>query len=194
MPSSNHRRKTPISHTENRTMVILLKHLKATCFLAAASTILLATGCNTQTETDAAHSQAEITETSSLMHTQEASGARAECTFYADQFDGPTLSTLGTSTLDLVLADSHSCNPLVVYMAVPEDQYAQDRRLAIGRYLEDRGGLKAEQIEFRSGPNPDTFHAVDTQLGYYPKTDTAIDMGGGSPSASSSSSSSSTGH
>ncbi len=173
-------------------MVILLKHLKATCFLAAASTILLATGC-TQSENDAAHSQAEITETNRLMHTQEVSGARAECTFYADQFDGPTLSTLGTSTLDLALADSHSCNPLVIYMAVPEDQYAQDRRLAIGRYLEDRGGLKAEQIEFRSGPNPDTYHPVDVQLGYYSKTDTAADQGGGS-SSSSSSSSSSTGH
>src|SRR5208337_1828828 len=101
MRSSNPCRKTPISPTENRTMVIL-KHLKATCVLAAASTILLATGCQT-TETDAAHSQAEIAETSRLMHTQEASGARAECTLYPDQFDGPTLSTLGTSTLDLVL-------------------------------------------------------------------------------------------
>jgi hypothetical protein len=166
------------------------KHLKATCILAAASTILLATGCNT--EMDTAHSQAEITETTRLLHTQEASGARAECTLYPDQFDGPTLSTLGTSMLDLALADSHSCNPLVIYMAVPEDQYAQDRRLAIGRYLEDRGGLKAEQIEFRSGPNPDTYHPVDAQLGYYPKTDTALDMGSGASSASSSSSS--TGH
>jgi hypothetical protein len=174
--------------------MVIPKHLKATCFLAAASTILLATGCNT--EMDAAHSQAEITETTRLMHTQEASGARAECTLYPDQFDGPTLSTLGTSTLDLMLADSHTCNPLVIYLAVPEDQYSQDRRLAIGRYLEDRGGLKPEQIEFRSGPNPDTYHAVDMQLGYYPKTDTAADNAGGSSSASSSgsSSSSSTGH
>ena len=171
--------------------MVILKHLKATCFLAAASTILLATGCNT--EMDTTHSQVEIAETSHLTHTQEASGARAECTLYPDQFDGPTLSTLGTNSLDLMLADSHTCNPLVIYMAVPEDQYAQDRRLAIGRYLEDRGGLKAEQIEFRSGPNPDTFHAVDTQLGYYPKTDTALDNGGGS-SSSASSSSSSTGH
>ncbi|MGD0138096.1 MAG: hypothetical protein ABSD28_04420 [Tepidisphaeraceae bacterium] len=173
--------------------MVIFKHLKATCFLAAASTVLLATGCSS-TETDTAHSQAEITETTRLMHTQEASGARAECTLYADQFDGPTLSTLGTNSLDLMLADSHTCNPLVIYMAVPEDQYAQDRRLAIGRYLEDRGGLKAEQIEFRSGPNPDTFHAVDTQLGYYPKTDTAMDSTSGSSSASGSSSSSSASH
>ncbi|MGD0388186.1 MAG: hypothetical protein ABSC42_04445 [Tepidisphaeraceae bacterium] len=170
--------------------MVILKHLKATCFLAAASTILLATGCNT--EMDTTHSQVEIAETSHLTHTQEASGARAECTLYPDQFDGPTLSTLGTSTLDLVLADSHICNPLVLYLAIPEDQYAQDRRLAIGRYLEDRGGLKAEQIEFRSGPNPDTYNPVDAQLGYYPKTDTAADNVVGSSSGSSSGGS--TGH
>jgi hypothetical protein len=168
----------------------LLKHLKTTCFLAAASTILLATGCQSDTqqaENDASHSQAEVTETARLEHTQMAAGQRAECTLYPDHFDGPTLSSLGTNALDLVLEDSHSCNPLVVYMAVPEDDYAQDRRLAIGRYLEDRGGLKPEQIEFRSGPNPETYHAVDTQLGYYSKTDTSTDGGGASSSSSSSS-------
>jgi len=171
----------------------LLKHLKTTCFLAAASTILLATGCQTndtqQAENDAAHSQAEITDTSRLEHTQMAAGQRAECTLYADHFDGPALSSLGTNALDLVLADTHSCNPLIVYLAVPENSYAQDRRLAIGRYLEDRGGLKPEQIEFRSGPNPETYHAVDQQLGYYSKTDTSTDGGGAS-----SSSASTTGH
>jgi hypothetical protein len=187
MRSSKRRRKTPISLTENKTMVTP-KYLKASCFLAGAATILLATGCST--ESDASHSQAEITETVRLLHTQTASGARAECTLYADQFDGPTLSTLGTSTLDLVLADSHLCNPLVIYLAVPEDQYAQDRRLAIGRYLEDRGGLKPEQIEFRYGPNPDSYNPVDVQLGYYAKTDTGTDSG----AAAASGSSSSTGH
>jgi hypothetical protein len=174
----------------------LLKYLKTTCFLAAASTILLATGCQSndtqQAENDASHSQAEITETARLEHTQMAAGARAECTLYADHFDGPALSSLGTNALDLVLDDTHSCNPLVVYLAVPEDNYAQDRRLAIGRYLEDRGGLKPEQIEFRSGPNPNTYHAVDMQLGYYSKTDTSSDSGGGAPSSSGASSS--TGH
>jgi hypothetical protein len=175
--------------------MVLLKHLKTTCFLAAASTILLATGCQTndtqQAENDAAHSQAEITETARLEHTQMAAGQRAECTLYTDHFDGANLSSLGTNALDLVLADTHSCNPLVVYLAVPEDNYAQDRRLAVGHYLEDRGGLKPEQVEFRSGPNPDTNHAVDMQLGYYSKTDTSTD---GGASSSSSSSSSSTGH
>jgi hypothetical protein len=166
----------------------LLKHLKTTCFVAAATTILVATGCSDtqQSENDAAHSQAEISETEHLEHTQTAAGYRAEGTLYPDYFDGPTLSSLGTTALDLTLDDSHSCNPLVLYLDIPEDSYAQDRRLAIGRYLEDRGGLKPEQIEFRSGVNPAAFHPVDVQLGYYAKTDTASD--GGTVSASGSSS------
>jgi hypothetical protein len=197
MRISNRGDKTPISEMENT--MVLLKHLKTTCFLAAASTILLVNGCQSDTqraESDASHSQAEITETARLEHTQMAAGERAECTLYADHFDGPTLSSLGTSALDLMLADSHSCNPLVIYMAVPDDSYSQDRRLAIGRYLEDKGGLKPEQIEFQAGANPQTLHAVDAQLTYYPKTDTALDGGGstGGSSATGSSSSSTTSH
>jgi hypothetical protein len=176
----------------------ILKHLKTTCFLAAAATILVATGCQSDThsqadnnaslqpdengsyakaESDAEHSEDEISDTERLERTQMAAGARFDCTLYPSHFDGSTLSTLGTRQLDLALADKHSANPIVVYLAVPEDNYAQDRRQAIGRYLEDRGGLKPEQIEFRSGPNPETLHSVDTQLGYYPKTDTATDGG-----------------
>jgi hypothetical protein len=169
--------------------MVHLKYLKTTCFVAAASTILLITGCQSsdtqQAESDAAHSQAEITETARLEHTQMAAGARADCTLYGCHFDGANLSSLGTSALDLVLADPHRCNPLVVYLAVPEDTYAQDRRLAIGHYLEDKGGLKPEQIEFQPGPNPATFHATDTQLGYYPKTDTSTDGAGASAAGSS---------
>lgn len=167
----------------------LLKHLKTTCFVAAASTVLLATGCTSDTqqaENDAYHSQFEITDTARLEKTQMAAGARAECTLYSCHFDGPNLSSLGTTALDLVLADNHSCNPLVVYLSLPkDDNLAQDRRLAIGRYLEDRGGLKPEQIEVLAdaGPNPETFHAVDQQVGYLSRTDTTLD-GGTTSSAS----------
>lgn len=163
--------------------MIILKHLKTACFLAATSTILLATGCQHESEAqiqerDASHSQAEISETQRLENTQQAAGARADCTLYADHFDGATLSSLGTNSLDNVLADTHSCNPLVIYLAVPEDNLSQDRRQAIGRYLEDRGGLKPEQIEFRAGVNPATIHSTDTQLNYMAKTDTGTDGGG----------------
>ena len=165
--------------------MMFMKHLKTTCILAATTTILVAAGCQNQ-ETDASHSQAEVTETETLEHAQMVSGARAECTLYGSHFDGPGLSSLGTTRLDMILADSHSCNPLVIYMAVPEDDYAQDRRLAVGRYLEDRGGLKPEQIEFQTGPNPATNYPVDDQLTTYSKTDTASDMAGGSYGGSSS--------
>jgi hypothetical protein len=159
-----------------------LKHIKATCFVAATATILVTAGCQNQqtSETDTQHSQAEISETETLEHTQMAAGYRAESTLYSNDFDGAGLSSLGTHALDLALADSHSCNPLVVYMAVPDDNYAQDRRLAVGRYLEDRGGLKPEQIEFQAGPNPGTLSPVQDQLTNYQKTDTAGDMTSGS--------------
>lgn len=136
-------------------------------------------------ENNAQESDAEITETERLMHTQEVSGARNEATLYPDQFDGPGLTSLGTRALDLMLQDSHSCNPLVLYLEIPDDSLAEDRRMAIGRYLEDRGGLKPEQIEFHYGTNPGNYHAADTQLGYYlVKTDTAADNA--SPSGASS--------
>ena len=155
-----------------------LKYLKATCIAAAAATILVTAGCQTQSETDTSHSQAEISETETLERTEMHAGARAECTMYPTHFDGAGLSSLGTKNLDLILADSHSCNPLVIYMDIPEDDYAQDRRLAVGRYLEDRGGLKPEQIEFQTGPNPSGNYPVSDQLTAYPKTDTAGDNTG----------------
>ncbi|HEX4055823.1 MAG TPA: hypothetical protein VHX86_16285 [Tepidisphaeraceae bacterium] len=157
--------------------MVSTKRLKALCLFAASTTVLLAAGCQQPTsENDTATSKAEISEFQTVAHTQEISGARAECTLYADQFDGPTLSSLGTNTLDLILADSHSCNPLVVYMDLPDnDPYAEDRRLAVGRYLEDRGGLKSEQIEFHSGGNPAINSPAVVGITNYQKTDTATD-------------------
>jgi hypothetical protein len=159
--------------------MVTTKRLYTLCLLAASTTVLFAAGCDSQppSESDTAHSKAEITETAQLEQTQEVSGARFECTLYSDHFDGPTLSSLGTTALDEILADSHSTNPLVIYMDVPaDDKYAQDRRLAVGRYLEDRGGLKPEQIEFRPGPNPATNSPAAVQLSNYGKTNT--DSGG----------------
>ncbi len=83
-----------------------------------------------------------------------------------------------------MLQSSRSCNPLTLYLDIPDDNLAEERRLAIGRYLEDRGGLKPEQIEFHYGSNPDNYHTADVQLGYYlVKTDTAADGYGASSAA-----------
>ena len=148
------------------------KHLNAMC-LITASTIFLAAGCQSATppqESDTATSKVEVTETERLEQTQAAAGQRAERTLYVDDFDGATLSTLGTSALDLILEDSHSCNPLVLYVEPSQD--TPDRRLAIGRYLSDRGGLKPEQIVINSGTNPETNHPAAPDLDNYIKTDT----------------------
>jgi len=149
----------------------MLKHLNAMC-LITASTICLAAGCQSSNkpETDASNSKVEVTETARLENTQAAAGQRAECTLYTDDFDGATLSSLGTTALDQILADSHSCNPLVIYIDSTED--TPDRRQAVGRYLSDRGGLKAEQVEFHTGTNPATSHLAAEDLANYGKTDT----------------------
>jgi hypothetical protein len=177
METLNKDHKTPIPEME--ILMVTTKRLYTLCLLAASTTVLFAAGCGSQpaSESDTAHSKAEITETAQLEQTQEVSGARFECTLYPDHFDGPTLSSLGTTALDEILADSHSTNPLVVYMDVPaDDKYAQDRRLAVGRYLEDRGGLKPEQIEFRPGANPAIDSPATVQLTNYGKSNT--DSGG----------------
>lgn len=159
--------------------MVTTKRLNKLCVLAASTIVLFAVGCDSQppSENDTAHSKAEITETTQLEQTQEVAGARAECTLYPDQFDGATLSSLGTTALDEILADSHSTNPLVIYMDLPsDDKYTQDRQQAVKRYLEDRGGLKAVQVEFHNGANPTITTPVAVQLGNYGKTNT--DSGG----------------
>ena len=45
-----------------------------------------------------------------------------------------------------------------------DDRYLQDRQAAVKRYLEDRGGLKPEQVEFHSGANPVSSSPVAVQL------------------------------
>jgi hypothetical protein len=57
-----------------------------------------------------------------------------------------------------------------------DDKYTQDRQQAVKRYLEDRGGLKAVQVEFHNGANPTITTPVAVQLGNYGKTNT--DSGG----------------
>jgi hypothetical protein len=177
METLNTTHKTPIPEME--IPMATTKRLNTLCFLAASTTILFAVGCSTNppSESDTAHSGAEVTETEQLEQTQEVSGARFESTMYIDHFDGATLSSLGTKALDEILADSHSTNPLVIYMDLPaDDKYASERRLVVGRYLQDRGGLKPEQIEFRNGPNPAINSLVAGQLTNYGKTNT--DSGG----------------
>jgi hypothetical protein len=179
--------------------MVKIKHLRAVCLATAGTMILWATGCQEASKPEAtASSKMEIRDTTRLEQTQSAAGARADATLYPQHFDGPDLSSLGVAKLDLMLADSHSCNPLQVYLAARDSRYDQERRLTVSRYLQDRGGLKAGQIELLDGPEPSTYAPADPNLKNYDKTDTAADMGGGTgsggTSGSSTGSSGSTGH
>jgi hypothetical protein len=156
--------------------MLKMKHLNAICLAAATATILFAAGCHGDDD------KMDRARVDRLEHTQEAAGARTEATLYPQHFDGDQLTSLGAEELDLMLADSHSTNPLVVYIDVPEDDHSEARRMAVGKYLEAHGNLTAEQIEFRSGANPATYAPAGIQLSNYGKTDTS-DAGGSSAAA-----------
>jgi hypothetical protein len=174
-----------------------------TTWIAGGALVLLASGCSSQGEPRNDGSkfepELEVQQTRAIIHQEEAAGARHESTLRPQHFDGPGLSSLGTAELDLILADSHNCDPLVLYLDIPADTYAQDRRTAIGRYLMDKGGLKTDQIEFKDGPNPASNAWVEDNLAEYARTDTSTGStysnggagasGGGSSGSSSSSSS-----
>ncbi len=154
-----------------------------TTWIAGGVVVLAAWGCS-QTPINHAEKfdpQLQKQDVQAILRTQEAAGARAESTLYAQHFDGPVLSSLGTKELDLVLTDSHSCNPLVIYLDLPTTDYAQDRKDAIGRYLMDKGGLKTDQIVFREGANPAAGAWVEDHLKNYDRTDssTALRPSGG---------------
>lgn len=147
--------------------------------LGAGAVILLAQGCghvdqDTVNHADRFTPEVETRETTRLANTQQAAGTREDSTLYPQHFDGGELSSLGAYTLDSILHDSASCDPLVVYMAVPEDSLAMSRRLAVGNYLMDRGGLRPEQIKFVAGPNPSTYHLSSPDIVNYNKTDTGV--------------------
>jgi len=161
----------------------------ATFLMAVGTVVLMTTGCQ-KDSTPVNHAEdfateVEVRETTHLEQTQKAAGARDDATLFPQHFDGPGLSSLGTTKLDMMLADSHSANPMLVYLAIPDDGVAQERREAIDRYLEDRGGLKTEQIKFQSGPNPQTLSPADGNLRNYDKTDTGASGGAGSSSTGS---------
>jgi hypothetical protein len=165
--------------------------------MAVGTVVLMTTGCQKDSAPinhgEDFAPEVEVRETTRLEQTQKAAGARDDATLYSEHFDGPGLSSLGTTKLDAMLADSHSANPMLVYLAIPDDGVAQERRESIDRYLQDRGGIKSEQIKFEVGPNPQACSPADEGLRNYDKTDTSM-SGGASSSSGSSASSGATSH
>jgi hypothetical protein len=165
----------------------MLKYAKLNVAILLGAVLVLA-GCSAheqkQPQTpDEFNSPIERNQIGSLFQTQKAAGARADSTLYPQHFDGPNLSSLGTTKLDLILLDSHSTNPLTIYIAVENDPYAAQHRTVISNYLSDRGGLKTEQIAFQDGPNPATYGPAEDDIKNLANTDAtasgAASTGGG---------------
>ena len=154
-----------------------LKCVSATTLLVAA-TVALSTGCQQQKLNHAENFEPpiEARQTTQLLDTQKAGGVRDEATLYRQHFDASGLSSLGSSKLDLMLADSHRKSPLVVYVAIPDDLNTRARKAAVARYLMNHG-LKSDQIRLVDGPNPDTYTPAVANLKNYEKTDTAASGG-----------------
>ncbi len=101
-----------------------LKRIGAVNLLAA---LALVTACEQQTGRNYAinfNPDVEKQEQGQLLDTQKEAGAQSDATLYADHFDAAALSSLGKAKLDLMLADSHSKNPMAVYLDIPNDSQA----------------------------------------------------------------------
>jgi hypothetical protein len=176
------------------------KRISGLALIVGGGIVLFASGCNSASQASYDHAdkfapEGQVRDTQRLSETQMAAGARADDTLYPQHFDGAGLSSLGTAKLDLVLEDSHSCNPLTVYLAIPNDENLAVRRRAVGDYLIKHGGLKPEQLAFEIGSDPSTYLPATVNVANYSKTDTASDSGGGSSSSASAGSySGSSGH
>lgn len=93
--------------------------------------------------------------TAAFAEAQAASGARADATLRRHHFDANQLNSLGEERLDLMLKDDDLCEPLLVYVDLPEnDPLWSEREQAVLTYLGDRG-LRDTQVRLKAGTNPD---------------------------------------
>jgi hypothetical protein len=85
---------------------------------------------------------------------QAANAARLDGTLRDYHFDAARLNSLGESRLDLMLYRREGTGALVVYLDLPaDDANTSKRQSVVLAYVKDRG-LNDDQIEFKSGPNP----------------------------------------
>lgn len=111
--------------------------------------------------------------TQTVLDAQAASGARADGMLYAAHFTGPALNSLGAAKLDRMLGDDDPCQPLTVYLNLPEkDTQAAARKSATVAYLRDRG-LTNDQVRIVAGENLDTLHPAAPMLKRMDKTESS---------------------
>jgi len=102
-------------------------------------------------------SQDEMGDIQRMSHAQQASGARADGTLRAFNFDKGTLNSSGEQKLGLMIDDDDTNNPITVYVDVPQDDMAAARSEAISKYCKDRS-ISGEQLKIVQGPNPASYH------------------------------------
>jgi hypothetical protein len=80
-----------------------------------------------------------------------AAGAKSDAMLYDRSFDGSTLNSLGQVKLDLLLKGTANGQPVVIYLNVPHDSFA-DRQTAVAAYLKT-AGVPDQLQKLVEGPN-----------------------------------------
>jgi hypothetical protein len=137
---------------------------KATTYWLLASVALsLAAGCSSQQcaeDPSYVHGENYLPDNGSARDEEKfiditvANGARADGTLRSVHFTGTELNALGAKKLDYMLAaDTGSTTALTVFIDLPKNDPAFDRRReSVGAYLKTKG-LKETQVALVDGPN-----------------------------------------
>jgi hypothetical protein len=144
---------------------------------AAAAALLALAGCQSE-QLDPTlkgffpEDVGDVRKPDAWMDAQAASGARSDAMLCKSHFDGPRLNSLGEAKLSLMLKDDDACEPMTVYLNVPDkDDLANARKSAVVTYLKDTG-LADSQISIVYGDNPATHNPAAKFLPNLSKTET----------------------
>ena len=174
-----------MSRTNRRGFGVLLA---GTMSLAIAAVAMSVGGCQTDESSMTDFFPPDQARASQqFVAAQAASGARADATLQPSHFDGDRLSSLGEDKLELMLMDDDTAEPLVVYLNLDKDAPNLNvRREAVTEFFIERGLLR-EQIELRTGSNPNVTSLTAKHLARMHLTDSG-GSDGESPAATDASS------
>ena len=127
---------------------------------AGVAMLTLSAGCQTASNDSLVHGEQFLPNDAEramydFNEMEAANSARADATLRSYHFDGTTLNSLGEERLALMLHNGDMAAPLVAYLDLPtDDSKTEKRKQVVVAFLKDKG-LTDDQIELRSGPNPD---------------------------------------
>jgi hypothetical protein len=150
---------------------------KSLTILTAAAALFALAGCQAEQYDPSLHGffpedVGDVRKPDAWAEAQAASGARSDAMLCKSHFDGPRLNSLGEAKLSLMLKDDDACEPMTVYLNVPDkDDLANARKSAVVTYLKDTG-LADNQISIVYGDNPATHNPTAKFLPNLSKTET----------------------